>query len=580
VRKAGNIFLTSARPQVKNLDQLPFPHRSLVDMETYNRYIGDSMVKNRISLMATRGCPYHCLYCHKIWPSSHVCRSAENIYEELSIYYDMGVRQFSFIDDIFNFDAENSSRFFRMVIKNNLDVQLFFPNGMRGDILTRDYIDLVVEAGTVELMLGLETASPRLQKLLGRNLDIEKLRENIHYIIGKYPALILGLFTMHGFPTETKEEAMMTLDFIRSFKWLHFPLVNVLKIYPNTPMAKLAEQKGISFKSIEHSSGLGFHDLPDTLPFEKHFSFEYKAQFLHGYFLNKERLLHVLPYQIKVLTEDEFIQKYNSYLPFNFESFDHFLHHVGISRQELEPVGFVEEDAVIVPHLNRKLRSRFSRHQAATSSLRLLLLDLSQFFSHRKDVVYDIVEPPLGLICLLTYLNRQLGETIQGKIAKSRFDFDNYAELRQLLKEFQPAVIGIRTLTFFKDFFHETVAALRRWGFTGPIITGGPYATSDYPTILHDSNVDLVVLGEGEITFLELIEKMIENNGKLPSQDILKEIKGLAWASHINQIPNPANDNTLLKHQAKSINQGKPSEPLTAKQQEKLAHLIDDLGDE
>ena len=28
---------------------------------------------------------------------------------------------------------------------------------------------------------------------------------------------------MHGFPTETEEEAKMTLDFIFSMKWVHFP---------------------------------------------------------------------------------------------------------------------------------------------------------------------------------------------------------------------------------------------------------------------------------------------------------------------------------------------------------------------
>ena len=31
--------------------------------------------------------------------------------------------------------------------------------------------------------------------------------------------------TMHGFPTETEEEANMTLNFIKDTKYIHFPHV-------------------------------------------------------------------------------------------------------------------------------------------------------------------------------------------------------------------------------------------------------------------------------------------------------------------------------------------------------------------
>ncbi|MCP4155326.1 MAG: hypothetical protein GY757_46805, partial [bacterium] len=56
-----------------------------------------------------------------------------------------------------------------------------------------------------------------------------------------------------------------------------------------------------------------------------------------------------------------------------------------------------------------------------------------------------------------------------------------------------------------------------------------PYATSDYDTILKDRNIDLTVLGEGELTFLEVIEQIVENGGKLPGEEILKEIRGIAF---------------------------------------------------
>ena len=525
----AKIHLTEVRSQITDLDFLPIPDRSLVDYEKYNQFLGQAMVKNFVSLMGTRGCPYYCAYCHKIWPKRHVIRSAENIFAEVKLYYDTGVRRFAFIDDIFNLDRKNSMRFFNLIIENGLDVQLFFPNGMRADILTKDYIDLMVKAGTISVAFAIETASPRLQKLIGKNLNLEKCRENIEYMVKKYPHVILELFTMHGFPSETKEEALMTLDFIKSVKWLHFPYVSILRIYPSTDMAKLAIENGISEEAIFRSEDLAFHELPETLVFDKSFTLKYQADFLNEYFLSKERLLHVLPYQMKVLTEDEIVQKYNRYLPVEIYSFDQLLDFVGIARDELGLEKYVDETKYVVPHLYEKMKMIFPKKTPSRDALRILLLDLSQFFSGESNMLYDVVEPPLGIMYILSYLNQQFGSKINGRIVKSRIDFDNYSELKALLYGFKPDVIGVRTLTFYRDFFHKTISIIRQWGIDVPIITGGPYAISSYETILQDRNLDLVVLGEGEVTFCHLIAKILENNKKLPSDDTLREIPGVAF---------------------------------------------------
>jgi amino acid adenylation domain-containing protein len=539
--------VSAPRQRITNMDSLPMPDRWLLNYEKYSQYLGYAGIKNSISLEVTRGCPFSCSYCYKIFPNQQVSCSAENIFSEIHYYYNLGVRRFSIVDDIFNLDIKNSARLFHLIIKNGLKIQLFFSAGLRGDILTKEYIDLMVEAGTVSLAPALETASPRLQKLIRKNLHLEKLRENLEYICEKYPNVILELFIMHGFPTETEEEAKMTLDFVKGIKGIHFPYINILRIYANTDMAKFAVKNGVAYDDIISSEDLAWHELPETLPFTRSFTLKYQTEFLNDYFLSKERLLHVLPYQIKLLSQDELVQKYNSYLPVDINCFDQLLQFLKIKKTELGAADFTEDNYTPISRLfsHEKREKNSPTRKLCQGALKILLLDLNLFFSHESDMLYDLVDEPLGLIRLLTYLNRELGSKINGKIAKSRIDFDSYTELKALLKKFTPHVIGIRTLTFYRDFFHQTVALIRDWGIDVPIIAGGPHATSNYPAILQDQNVNLAVIGEGEITLTELVTEMIQNRGKLPDETILKKIPGIAFI--------PQSEKTRLKSNRKIL---------------------------
>jgi amino acid adenylation domain-containing protein len=492
------------------------------------------MAKHTVSIQATRGCPYNCAFCHKIWPKKHVVRSAENIFKEIMNCYDAGIQRFVFIDDIFNLDIKNSTRLFKKIIQHQLDIQLFFPNGLRGDILTTDFIDLMIEAGTVNIDLALESASPRIQKLIGKNLNLEKFRENVRYIIGKYPQVLLEMELMVGFPTETEEEALMTLEFLKDLKWVHFPNLNILKIYPNTEMYRLAVGNGISVESIERSTDLAYHQLPETLPFSKDFAKEFQTRFMKEYFLLKERLLHVLPYQAANFTQDEILQKYDSYLPMEIKRFSDILQLVDgdIPGDKLTNLRFLPPHYRSAPNFSKNIKKYFPPPSQTKSrnAFRILLIDLSQLFSSQsKDQLYDVCVEPLGLMYLKTYLDKTFGQRVCGKVLKSRIDFDSFQELHHIISLFKPDLIGIRTLSCYKEFFHDGVLRMREWGIDVPIIAGGPYATSDYMFLLQDFNIDLAVLGEGELILAELVEKMMENGNKMPNEEVLKTTKGISF---------------------------------------------------
>lgn len=571
---------TGVRPQ-SDFDSIPHPDRSLIDGEKYGHYIGHAMVRHAISIQGTRGCPYQCAFCHRTMENRNVARSAENIFEEVKYYYHKGVRRFSFVDEIFNLDVPNSMRFFRLVLKNKMKLQLFFPNGMRADRLTRDYIDLMVEAGTVNVGLALETASPRLQKLIRKNLDIEKLRENAGYFCTTYPHVILELFTMHGFPTETEEEALSTLDFIKSLKWVHFPYVFLLKIHPSTDMFKLALESGISMEAIQRSMTAAFHEIPETLPFPKSFTRQYMARFLNEYFLSRERLLHLLPYQMKIASEKELVAKYDNYLPAKIMTFNDIIENVGISREELGGTRLIGDDSPYKPDYGALKISRYQVKKPKEDALRVLLIDLSVLFSHeKKDILHGEITEPLGLLYLLTYLRETFKDRVNGKIAKAKIDFDNFEELKILVCDFKPHLIGIRTLSYFKDFFHKTIALIKEWGITAPIITGGPYGTSDYKLVLQDPKVELTVLKEGEITLGQLVEKMMANHNKLPGEDVLETIKGIAFTRKEDraQLKNHSRELLCLDKSATKLSRHPTGNLENVNRPEDLLYLISTSG--
>ena len=61
-------------------------------------------------------------------------------------------------------------------------------------------------------------------------------------------------------------------------------------------------------------------------------------------------------------------------------------------------------------------------------------MNLSGYFTEDTDSQERVLmEPPLGLIAILSYLNREYKEKINGKIVKSRFDFDGYPEMVKMI---------------------------------------------------------------------------------------------------------------------------------------------------
>lgn len=316
VKENGTVVHTGERELIEELSELPMPDYDAVSLERFDGMAGFSCSSRpRATIQFSRGCPYDCSYCHDIMKKCFRTRPAESVLNEMAyLRNEKNINDFIFVDDLFNLHEKKASLLLEMIRDTLPGARLFFPNGLRGDQVDSDFIELLEEAGTVEINYALETGSARLQKAIGKNLNIPKLIEAVNLTTEK--EMVVGLFMMMGFPDETKEEVEMTFDALMEMPMVHFPYLNMLKIYEGTRMYREETNKGRKPNGTASFLNKSFDMFsPECIPFSEKFVLNFRKRMLRRHFFRKKRLAHVLPLQRKLFRESELERKYRIFLP-------------------------------------------------------------------------------------------------------------------------------------------------------------------------------------------------------------------------------------------------------------------------
>ena len=134
--------------------------------------------------------------------------------------------------------------------------------------------------------------------------------------------------------------------------------------------------------------------------------------------------------------------------------------------------------------------------------------------------------PSLGLAYLAAVLE-QKGITV--KITDAHILQLSLKQLKQIIENLKPKIIGITANGYSAKFAIITAHYIRRNFPMCHIVMGGPYPTDQYQKLLTDNICDVCVIGEGEYTFLELIEN-IEN------KNLWDNIDGIAFLNSSHKI--------------------------------------------
>jgi radical SAM superfamily enzyme YgiQ (UPF0313 family) len=139
----------------------------------------------------------------------------------------------------------------------------------------------------------------------------------------------------------------------------------------------------------------------------------------------------------------------------------------------------------------------------------------------------DTLCPPLGLLYIAALIRKHNHTVDVVDVPALKWSVQNIVDF---VLSSNPDVIGISAMTINIVNAMKIAQNLKDNNITSPIILGGPHITAvPAETLMTCASFDYGVIGEGEFTFLELIEN-IQNTQSL------NQIQGIAWRDASGEI--------------------------------------------
>ncbi|MBN1154693.1 B12-binding domain-containing radical SAM protein, partial [candidate division KSB1 bacterium] len=187
------------------------------------------------TMLTSRGCPYHCIYCHVAakWGKPRL-HSAERVVEEIDLLYQKyRVQGITMSDDLFVSSPSRIEKIIDGMKNRHLLGKIRFLVDLRANMVTENLMTMLKRMGVEKIALGLESGSdPILKYLKGEEMTVEQNRQAVR-IANKHGIGCYCCF-MIGSPPETKDDIQKTQNLIREI--LDMDTRNFCQITVTTPL--------------------------------------------------------------------------------------------------------------------------------------------------------------------------------------------------------------------------------------------------------------------------------------------------------------------------------------------------------
>jgi len=211
----GEVVHNPPRPVIADLDTLSHPAWHLVDLfnEKYMQLPLIGVYSTPLPVMASRGCPFHCVFCSQDTQYKKVrIRNVIKVVDEIESLVDRyGFEWFGFNDAYFPWTKKMGFDFADELIRRGLHRRVRWITESRVDMVDDELMAKLRESGLSVIFFGFESGNQRVLDLAGKRTTLAQA-EAAARAAKRAGVVVMGFF-MLGLPGDTKESCQETVDF-------------------------------------------------------------------------------------------------------------------------------------------------------------------------------------------------------------------------------------------------------------------------------------------------------------------------------------------------------------------------------
>ena len=206
-RDGQRLVVNRPRSPELDLDSLPLPDYSLVDLRRYRPSVGFYNRLPSMNMITTRGCNRRCTFC--VAQQRVQRRSVERVVDELELMVRQhGVRHVTFYDEGLTFSRRRVLELCRQLRARDLD--LTWCANARVDEVDQQVLEEMKRAGCWKLLFGLESGVQKNLDAVGKGTTVQQAFRAVR--LTREAGIETFATFLFGIPGETYDEGLQTIE--------------------------------------------------------------------------------------------------------------------------------------------------------------------------------------------------------------------------------------------------------------------------------------------------------------------------------------------------------------------------------